>query len=764
MSVGKSNIRKDAISKVLGTEKFVSDLRFPGLLYGKMVMSPVASADIVSLNTEKAKKYRGVATVLTYKDIPGKNIVPLVFQDMPFLAENKLKFHGQPFALIAAESKKSFDGAIKRIKLELKENTPILSIEDSLKKDSKRLYEDSNIFKSYNIIKGDADKVFANAKHIVKGKYVTPYQEHAYLETQGMLAVPEPDGSMTVYGSMQCPFYVRDAVAAILGIPLSMVKIIQASTGGGFGGKEDIPSLIAGYAALLALKTKRPVLLALSREDDFIFSSKRHPGLIEYESAFDDSGKILGVKVKYYMNAGAFATLSPIVLWRGTVHSIGPYQVENINVETYAVATNMVPCGAYRGFGTPQILFAHEAQMDDIAEKLGKDRVEIRKLNLIKENTKTATGHLLTESVGAEATLEQALEKSDYYNKLEEFKSFNLKSKELKKGIGISTVFYGVGLGAGGKHLARSGAFVQLNLDGSLELAVGLTEMGQGLKTVISQIACSELGISYDNIHVLDIDTSRVPDSGPTVASRGSFMAGNAVLAGCRELKKRMLPIIKKHFGEDIDMDMLEWKDDNVYLLQNRNKSIPIRDLAIICINQEHISLSTVGWYSAPHTSFAYENGQGDAYFTYTYATNISEITVNIKTGELIMDRITASHEVGKAINPQQVEGQIQGGSLQGAGYAVMEEIKHNPQGKMITDNLSTYIIPTIQDTPVIDPGISEKPYSLGPYGAKGFGELPLMGIAPSIASALRNATGIKFSELPLTPERIMKKINRENI
>ncbi|MDD2714624.1 MAG: xanthine dehydrogenase family protein molybdopterin-binding subunit [Candidatus Wallbacteria bacterium] len=759
MSVGKSVARKDALEKVRGTEKFVADLRLPGMLYAKMVMSSSAHAQI-NLKGISDRKLRKNTLILTAADIPGKNILPLVFSDMPFLPVAEVNFHGQPIALIAAEDKNTLIDAVRAYKVEYMPLPAVLSIEDALKKDAPRVYGTDNIFKSYRIVKGNAHEAFKQAPRIAEDTYRTPYQEHAYLETQGMLAVPDSDGSMTVYGSMQCPFYVRDAVASILGLPLSKVRIIQAATGGGFGGKEDIPSLMAAYASLLSWKSGRPVQLVLSREEDLIFSSKRHPSITHYRTAYDEQGRIKAVIVKYYLNAGAYATLSPVVLWRGTVHAAGPYRIDNVLVETYAVATNLVPCGAYRGFGTPQILFAHESQLDEIAHSLGRDPLEIRRINLISEGDTTATNQKLTESVGARETLEKALKSSGYKQKIFEFKN-NPGKEEWRKGIGLSTVFYGVGLGAGGKHLDRSGAFVQLNADGSAEVAAGNTEMGQGYKTVIAQIAASELGISYERVRILDVDSSRVPDSGPTVASRATFMSGNAVIVACRELKTRLLPALSEKFSTSVSAPDVLWKNDKVIQIAT-GREIELQELAKFALYEKKTGLSTVGWYVAPNTTFDNENGQGDAYFTYSYATNIAEVAVNLRTGEIKVERITACHEIGKAINPQQVEGQIQGGTLQGAGYATCEEILHD-NGLMKTTGFSTYIIPTVLDAPEIVPLIAEKPYSQGPYGGKGFGELPLMGVAPAITNAVRNATGVKFCQIPLTPERVFQQLKDAN-
>ncbi|MDD5089728.1 MAG: molybdopterin-dependent oxidoreductase, partial [Candidatus Wallbacteria bacterium] len=332
MSVGKSCIRKDAYDKLTGREQFVADMHLPGTLHATMVMSAHAHAEFEKPDAGSAMQIPGAVTVLTASDIPGRNILPLVMQDMPFMATDHVTYHGQALALVVAATKKASVAMSRAVKVKYAPLEAVLSIERALEPSSPRLYGNDNIFKSYRIIKGNTDQAFPGAFGICENTYRTPYQEHAYLETQGMLAVPDADGSMTVYGSMQCPFYVRDAVAAVLSLPLSKVRIVQAATGGGFGGKEDIPSLIAAYASLAAWKCRKPVQLVLGREEDLLFSSKRHPALIHYKTAYTSEGRIVGCRVQYYLNAGAFATLSPVVMWRGTVHAAGPYRVNHVHV------------------------------------------------------------------------------------------------------------------------------------------------------------------------------------------------------------------------------------------------------------------------------------------------------------------------------------------------------------------------------------------------------------------------------------------------
>ena len=757
-SVGLNEIRVDALEKATGKSKYIADLNFKDQLFCKPVISTVARGKIVSIDITEAMKIEGVVDVVTKDDVPGNNMAHIIFDDYPFFADGEVKFAGQIVALVAAETEKAADEGRDAVKVVYEAEKPVLTIKDAIKEDAPKIYGDDNIFKSYNIVKGDVDKAFAEADIVLDHEYVTGYQEHAYIETQGVLAVPGHDGSMLVYGSMQCPFYVHDGVAKCLGISQNKVRIIQTITGGGFGGKEDVPTLLAGVACVAAVKWGRPCKLTLNRSEDIIMMSKRHPSWSVYKTAADKDGNILAIDVKYYLDAGAFSTLSPVVLWRGAVHALGPYKCENVRVKAYAVATNKVPCGAYRGFGSPQILFAHEAQMDRLAKAVGKDSFEIRTQNALDFNGETITGQKLNQSFGLKKVMEEAFEKSGWAEKRPKY-GFENGEGDKRKGIGVSTIFYGVGLGAGGKYIARAGAYVEVYVDGSVTFAVGTTEMGQGMRTVLSQICAEEMGVSIDDIFCLETDTSRVPDSGPTVASRSTVMSGNAIIKACKKIKRRIAPLAAELLGAK--PDELKFADGKIFVERIPDAFILFKDVVKRCYN-EKVHMAAQGWFEAPYTDFNEENGQGWAYFVYTYACNVAEVTVDLKTGAIDVDRLTAAHDLGKAINPVLVEGQIEGGSMQGMGYGVVEDILHNEQGQIINHGFSTYIIPSIKDCPEIKPIIVEERFPEGPFGAKGFGEQPLMGVAPAVASAVAHAIGAQPDRIPMIPERIVDWIENK--
>ena len=752
MQVGKSVKRVDARDKVTGAEKFIADISFPKMLYGAVVRSAKPHAKILRVNTSVAEKIPGVAAVLTAKDIPGENVIPVVFNDQPFLANGIVRYVGEPIALVAAEDLSIAKKAAAAVEIEYEELPAVFDLLEARNNKKVKIFGDDNIFKFEKVIKGDIKNAFNNCAAIVENEYKTPCQEHAYLETQGVIAEPLQENVMRVSGSMQCPFYVREAVAVTLGIPLSKAQIIQTSTGGAFGGKEDVPSLPASQAALLAYHTRCPIKLIYSRDEDISVTSKRHASYVKTKYGADKNGKLIAADVEYVIDGGAYSTLSPVVLFRGVMHAVGAYRCENVRVRGYAVATNNVPAGAFRGFGSPQVLFAAERQMNELAKKLGISQFEIRRRNLLKKNDATITGQILPWSVGAMETLEKAEEK---LNNQSQPIHQSVNSKESVFGVGVSTIYYGVGLGAGGEHLARTGATMKINNDGSVSFAVGTTEMGQGMKTVLSQIVAEELGIDYTKVYILPTDTTRVPDSGPTVASRATTMSGRAAQNAAKILKERLITVaidLLSALPEEITL-----KDDFVFL-KNKKTELSFKDLVDECA-KKRISLSSAGWHHPTHLNFDWENGQGDAYNVFAFATNVVEVEVNKKTGEVRVIRIIAAHDVGKAVNPQMVEGQIQGGTLQGMGYGLTENIIRE-NGSIKNPNFSTYIIPTTLDTPEIIPIIVEDPYPDGPFGAKGFGEQPLMGVAPAVVNAICAALEISINELPVTPEMIWKKLH----
>ncbi|MFX1517791.1 MAG: xanthine dehydrogenase family protein molybdopterin-binding subunit [Promethearchaeota archaeon] len=765
MVVGKPLPRKDARLKVRGEAQYIYDLSFPDEQFLAVVRSPHAHARIkrIEIDGERIKQFGAI--VGTAKDIPGKNIVHVILDDWPLLAENVVRHVGEPVAIVVAKDPQSASTATSAVHVEYEILPAVFDPDEAKDHSSIHIFEDNNIISYWQQKRGDVNKGFQESDIIVEGEYRTPAQEHAYIEPQGCIAVPLGHDEMTVYGSMQCPFYVQRAVADILGYPWAKVTIVQTTTGGAFGGKEDQPNQLASLVALGSYLTKKPVKYLLTREEDIENTSKRHPAVIRVKTGVTKDGLLKAVKVEHLMNCGAYATLTPAVLYRGCLHAVGPYRCQNVDVQSYGIATNLVPFGAFRGFGAPQVLFACEEQMDRAAAQLGGvDPSVLRERNLIHRGDSLSFGQKVDHSVGMLQTLRQAKDQSNWSEKWKpspEFKNVleeSKKGKNLWKGIGISTIFYGVGLGSAGKAMSRTGSYVQLEPDGSVIFAVGTTEMGQGMITVLSQIVAEELGVEYEKIRMVPVDTSRVPDSGPTVASRATTFSGRSLQNACQQIRGLMFEIIAPRL-ETISSDLRI--KENYIVSSSTDKRMAVED-AIKTMYQERGQVAFAGWDIAPPTDYDNEKGQGNPYATYAWCTNIAEVEVDVQTGTVQVKNIWAAHDVGRAINPQTLEGQIEGGSLQGMGYGRFEEIVFTPEGEVQSNNLGTFLVPTTKDTPNIHSIIVEEPYQEGPYGAKGVGEQPLMGIAPAITNAIFNAIGVRISEIPATPERVWRAIQEK--
>jgi CO/xanthine dehydrogenase Mo-binding subunit len=740
--IGATFPRLDAVDKVRGDARFVDDLAFPGMVYAKVIRSSVPHARIRRVDLTRVNPHPHVVSTVTAEDIPGENVVHVIYDDQPALADGVVRYVGEPIALVAAKTHRAAAAAEKLAKIDYEEIPAVTDSVEALKPDApvvavpEAVEEAPNLFNAMRLRKGDTEHGFAEAEVIVEGTYHTGYQEHAYLETQGIIAMPEENGAFAIYGSMQCPFYVQNAVAKVLGVPLAKVRVVQTATGGAFGGKEDVPSQIACLAALLAWKCRQPVKLVLTREEDILTTSKRHPSIVHYRSGAKADGTLTAIEVDFVYNAGAYQTLSSAVLWRGLITAAGPYRIPNVKVHGRSVATNTVPCGAFRGFGSPQVIFPHESQMDLLAERLGIDRLEIRRRNALREGDESATGQCLTESVGVHDTLEQAGEIAKWSTRLKSIDQFNQQMQNHRRGLGISTVMYGVGLGGKAPFLDKAGAYMKLEADGSVSLAVGTVEMGQGLTTALLQIASEALDIPVDRLHLAPVDTSRVPDSGPTVASRGTIMSGLAILDASRKLNDRIRDVAR-----ELGIPKEEISDRLEEIAQG--------------FWHRNLDPATKGWAQAGPVDWDPETGLGNPYAVYAYATHIAEVEVNTVTGEISLEDWVAVHDSGKILNRQTASGQVEGGIAQGIGLATMEEIPEQ-DGHLIVNGFTTYRIPTVRDVaPQTKIAFVEAPYTSGPFGAKGIGEVPLMAAHAAVSRAVAHAIGAPINIYPLTPQRI---------
>jgi len=756
-SVGRRVTRVDAADKVTGSALYVDDLCLPGMLHAAVVLPHIAHARLAGLDTGRALALPGVRAVVTAKDIPGVNQVGVVDADQPLLVEDTIRYTGDAVAVVIADTAALAREGAALVGLTCEELPAVFDALEAMEQGAPRVHEKGNVFLEYRVRKGDVDRGFEDADVVVERTFRTFHQEHCYLEPLGAIAVPDGSSSITVYGSMQCPFYVQKAVATALGLPLASVRIVQTVTGGGFGGKEDSPSEICACAAVAAWKVGRPVKLVHTREEDFYRSSKRHPMVVTYKLGATRDGRFTAARIRIVADAGAYSTLTPVVLFRATAHATGPYEIPNVETLARAVYTNRQTTGAFRGFGQPQTIFANESVVDEVAEALGIDPIEIRILNCLDVGKRTATNQLLTESVGLRETLERARDVSGWREKraasagLADRAGCAKAPDRFRRGIGVGSIYYGVSLGAKGLALDGSGALMNVYRDGSVRIAIGGTEMGQGLLTVLSQIAADALGIAVASVHVDLVDTSAVPDSGPSVASRTTLMTGNAIVDAATQVKGVMGAVAADLLG--IEPSTVAFGGGSVGC---GSKRMTFRELADACWAR-NVNTAASGWYAAPISTFD-ENGQGDAYAVYSYATHVAEVEVDTETGLVRLSRVTAAHDVGKVLNPETLEGQIQGGVLQGAGMALCEKMQTDG-GRIVTPDLATYIIPTAVDAPEIEALFVEHPYSRGPFGAKGVGETPAMPGAAAIANAVAHAIGVRFEELPITAESVKRAL-----
>ena len=743
MEIGSGLPRPDAWGKVRGSTRYVDDLAFPGMVHLAVVRSEWPHARISGIHVQTATQHPLVVCAVAAADVPGENVVHVVYDDQPVLAAEIVRYVGEPIAVIAAESRRVAKQAARLVEID---HEPLPAITDplaALAADAPRVglpyaSEDGNLFNAMRLRNGNVEKGFSEADVIVESEYRTGYQEHAYLEPQGVIAVPEENGGLAIYGSMQCPFYVQAAVARVLGLPMAKVRVIQTATGGAFGGKEDFPSLLGALAAVAAWKTERPAKLILDRDEDVLVSTKRHPAIVRYKSGAKADGTLTAIEVDFVYNAGAYQTLSSAVLWRGLVTAAGPYRIPHVKIDGKSVATHTVPNGAFRGFGSPQVIFPHESQMDRIAERLGIDRLEIRRRNALRPDDASATGQQLDESTGIVETLDRAERLSDWSDRLRAVEAFNASSPHVRRGVGVASVMYGVGLGGKAPFLDKAGAYLKLEADGSVSAAVGTVEMGQGLTVALTQILAHALDLPIDRIQLAPVDSSRVPDSGPTVASRGTIMSGCALLDAATKLKARIVDVAK---SEGITLDEIPRRLPEIahaFWMQNLDPAVE-------------------GWSASPDVDWDPETGLGNAYATYAYATHVAQVEIDLITGEAAVHDYVAVHDSGRILNRQSATGQVEGGIAQGIGFALTEEIQEK-DGRLLANGLTSYRVPTIRDAArpmTVD--FVETTYRHGPFGAKGLGEVPLMASHAAVARAVAHALGCPgLDTYPLSPERIV--------
>jgi CO/xanthine dehydrogenase Mo-binding subunit len=754
--IGHPERRVDALGKVTGRAKFAADYHAGHQLWGKVLRAKHPHARILRLDVSKARQLAGVEAVLTAQDIPGEKVIGIVVKNQAILAMDKVRYLGDGVAIVAAVTCDIAEAALELIEVEYEPLPVVSDPEAALDPSAPAIHGAANTFVHHKVRKGDLVKGFARADFMLERSFRTQFIEHSYLEPEAVLAEPAEHGGVIVTGSVQNLFSSRRSVAAALNLPLNRVQILQATLGGSFGGKDEVMTVMCCRAALLALATGKPVKMVNSREESMLESYKRHPYVLRYKWGAKKDGSITAMEIDCIADGGAYASMSPFVTWRSVVQATGPYYCENVKTDVRAVYTNNNYTGAMRGFGSPQVNFAIESMMDELAERVGKDPLEIRLQNGFKDGAVTATGQRLTHNVSLIEVLTKAAEAAGFREKWKRHRQ--APDAPRKRGIGLACSYRGVSLGAEGVDAA--GAIVSVQTDGSVLVSSGITDMGQGAQTQMSQIAAEVLGISMDRIRFLNTNTSRVPDSGPTVASRGTIMGGSAARNAAEAVRATLLEVASDllKVGKQ-ECDLVE---DYVVEKRSGRRLASFAEVAAECFRRGQ-PMYGLGWHKAPHTSWDEEHGQGDAYFTFVYGANVAEVEVDTETGKVDVVDFVSCHDVGKAINRNTVLGQCYGGVAMGLGYGLLEEFDLEAAvPKQL--NFDEYLIPTSMDVPNIKAIIVENPDAAGPFGAKSVGEPANELAAPAIINAVFNATGKRICEIPATLERVLlgRKLSRK--
>lgn len=739
-------------SKVTGKTRYVADLTFPGMLYGKLLYATCAPALIKRIDTSKAIESEGVVAVMTAADIPGFPYYQYVLPDMPVLGIDQVRYLGEAVAMVAAETNEQAEEAIGKI---LVEYEPIPGVFDSLeamKEGARQIQEGVPNILDHSIIEhGNLEEGFQQAAVIVERTYKTQLVEHAFLEVEAAVATCDVDKRITVYSSTQSPHRDRHQIAAILGIPEPMVRVIVPAIGGGFGGKAELH--VQPHAALLSWKTGRPVKIVRSREESIISHVKRVPMILRYKTGVDSDGMLTAVKLEIIGDSGPYANATFEVVGFAMSMGTGPYKVPNARLESYTVLTNNPITGAMRGFGLPQMHFACEQQMDLLAEELGMDPLEIRLKNSVNKGSILATKARVYHPSGLTEVLNAATKLADWKDR---FTITRRPAPHLRRGVGLACCWQGVGLGA--VNADHASVNLEMVSDGGVILRCGATDMGQGLSTVVTQIVAEELMMPRKMIRLIGPDTDITLDCLPSEASRQTYVTGSAVVDASRKLRAKILDVAAEKLGcSSEDLVMAE----GVVICLRSEENISLPDLYQYAYSRR-IVLSETGFAQMP-TADLKEITYPFAFSYFSCGAQVAQVLIDIETGELQVERLVVAQDIGKAINPLGVEGQVVGGCVQGLGWSIMEELLYDHE-QCLTATLHDFLIPTSMDIPRIDTVIVEVNDPQGPYGARGIGEAPITPTAAAIANAVADAIGVRMNRLPMTPERILGALAEKSV
>jgi CO/xanthine dehydrogenase Mo-binding subunit len=748
--VGTSPAHHDFADKVRGSLLYAADWQLPGTLHGRVVRSPVPSARITGIDVAAARALPGVAAVLTAADVPSNRIVELASGGlgelrvaMPVLAADRVRYAGEPVAVVAAETQQLADEAAELVAVDYEELPGVFDVTAARAAGAPLVHDVGNTLVTWQIRSGDAAAALAAAEVVVEGSYRTQHAEHAYLEPEAGVGWLD-GGVVTLRVSTQVVEHAA-TIAAILRLPHSKVRVIAAYLGGGFGGKEDMT--VEPYLALLVWHTRRPVRMIWDRQESLAASTKRHPFLMRYRTGADRDGTITAQQVEILGDAGAYPNLSPRVLFAAAACACGPYRVPNASITAAAVFTNNVPASAFRGFGAMQVTFGYEAQLDLLAGRLGLSRTEVRERNFLAKGDLLPTGERVDTCVAAAQTMHRALAL------LGDPPRPSGPGKLVGRGIGCNRQPYGRTIW----FRDRASAWLSLQADGTLLIRCGVTDLGAGQAASLCQIAAEVLGAPLDDISVYIGDSALNPPAGGTFATRQLYMSGNAVLLAARQLRDRMAPVAADLLGTPADelvfADGRVWAGGAGAAAGGPEVSITLAELAAAC-DRRSVSTAHLATWRAEAGAFDPRTGQGGTFPDYTYGTHAADVEVDPETGQVTVLRYAACHDVGRAINPMRVQGQIQGGAMQGLGYALTEDVAIE-DGYVQAALFADYLVPNALDFPDVLVDIVESGEGKGPLGARGIGEPPIGNVAATIAGAIAAATGVRPAELPMTPERI---------
>ena len=753
--VGQPVVRVDADGKVRGRTRYLNDIEYKGVLQGVVVRAPVARGILKAVAPDPAFDWSKVVYA-DARDIPGVNIVHMHDRTMPLLAQvgDEIRYRGEPVAVVAAKTLELATAAANHVRIEVEELPPLLTLHEAVAI-FKAAPDKFDSLKNQDIVKGNLAQGFAAADEILEAEYWAGHQEQLYLENQGLVVFPQKDGSILAEGSIQCPYFPVHELNDSLKLPPEKIRVRQTPIGGAFGGKEEYPTMLVGYAALPALKSGKPVKIAYERHEDILFTTKRHPVWVRFKTGFKKDGTLTAIECDYILDGGAYLTISDVVMFRGILHCAVAYRCDNVVIRGKVARTNSFPCGAFRGFGAPQAIWGMESHVDAIAARLGRAPHDYRLQVHARPGDITPTGQVLSEENGATECLQLALQRSDFARKWKQCSRGQLRKGQKKLyGVGLSFFAHGAAFTGDGEAKFKAKGRVELaRLEAGkpvVDIRVSSTEMGQGVHTIFTQIAADALSLAPRHIRFPLADTGLVPNSGPTVASRTTMVVGNVVHRACLDLKRQLEEFAAQRFFRGAPAGLRASQ-----FVAKGCRPVPFAKVARALLAEIGPASGFFQFQLPPEIRWDQTTFKGDSYPGYSWSANVAEIEIDPLTCEIAVPRVTAVVDIGRVINPRLAAGQVEGGLTQALGYAIMEKIGTGPNGLYDAARLQTYIIPTALDIPEYDVKFIEYPYSFAPPGAKGLGELPMDGLAPAIANAVEAATGQRLRTIPITPESI---------